>query len=164
MQHYIRISYIFELSRDKYLSYRDLHSNLKQLFPEQKLSLTVRCLRNQHDNTLTWNKRKHYFRNVLKVMNILPLSYNFSPLYSCDPVQISLDRTRYLRVREVSYVAYKSFDKSSKRDTKIWLLILPHILGSWSQCLSPNRSTSSPSKTRLRPLSISQYVVALTFH
>jgi len=33
-------------------------------FPKQKLPLTVRCLLNQHDNTLTWNKRKHYFRNA----------------------------------------------------------------------------------------------------
>ena len=60
-------------------------------------------------------------------MSILPLSYNFSPLYSCDPLQISLDRTRYLRVGEVYYVAYKSFNKSSKPGTNIWRLILQYI-------------------------------------
>lgn len=97
-------------------------------------------------------------------MNILRLSYNSSPLYSYDPVQISLDRTRYLRVGEVSYVAYKSFDKSSKPDAKIWLLILPYILGSWSQRLSPSRITNSLSRKRLLPLSISHYVVDLTFN
>jgi hypothetical protein len=56
-------------------------------------------------------------------MSILPVSYNFSPPYSCDPVQISLDRTHYLRVGGVYHIAYKSFDRSSKPDTKIWLLI-----------------------------------------
>ena len=53
-------------------------------------------------------------------------------------MQISLDRTRYLRMGEVYYVAYKSFDKSSKPGTSIWLLILQYIFRKLISALTSN--------------------------
>jgi hypothetical protein len=47
--------------------------------------------------------------------------------HSCDPVQISLDRTRYVRVGELYYTARTSFDRSPNPNTKIWLLIFQYI-------------------------------------